>query len=300
MNERCGYCVRAGGRKQWGGFPEREDFVMTAFVLALAVAAAPVPKGTTADEFAAVRAKAIKFLKEKQDKNGSWETEVVGMDGGSTALAALALMEAGVPANDPAIASAVEYLLALKPEKTYVVSLQTQVLARVDARKHAKTIQANADRLLKDAIKKNGKLAGWSYPGNDIADGSNTHFAVTGLHAAARAGAKVDPDIWRKVRDHYAATQHADGGWMYLNAGGDRPSHSMTVAALLGLTLATQHDKDAKGPDPAFEKGVTHLLSGKLGELGQGKIAFVGWMTTAELGRALGSNEFKAGKVTKA
>jgi hypothetical protein len=276
-------------------------------VLVLA-AAAPAPKDEKGDrEFRekvdAAREKGVKFLKEKQGKDGSWESEVLGpitgMTGGVTALTALGLLEAGVPANDPAITKAVEYLVAVKPEKTYVVALQTQVLARVDAKKHAKQIQTNADWLMEKAIMKNGKLEGWSYPANAIADNSNTHFAIVGLHAAAGAGAKVDPVIWKLIRDYYAATQRGEGGWAYHNVGDAAPvSQSMTVAGLLALTVAVKYDKQAKGPDPAFEKGMKYLLS-RGGELGEAKSTFVGWMTVAELGRALETTEFKSGERAK-
>lgn len=110
----------------------------------------------------------------------------------------------------------------------------------------------------------------------------------------------MDADIWRQLRDFYAATQHKDGGWMYHNGEGVGVSHSMTVAALLGLAVATKYDKNANGQDPAFDKGMALLLGGKLGELGQGKSTLIGWMSVAELGRALDATEFKAGKVTKA
>ncbi len=283
---------------------------MTSVLIAVALAAAnPVPKDEKADrEFRekvdAAREKAVGFLKKQQGKDGSWESlaleSIAGLKGGTTALVTLSLLEAGTPANDPAVTKAVEYLLALNPDKTYVVSLHMQVLARVDAKTHVGVIQANADWLMQKAIRKEKKLLGWSYPGNDIADNSNTHFAIMGLHAAAQAGAKVDPEIWKQVRDYYAATQLADGGWRYHNAGGDHVSHHMTVAALLGLTIATKYDKQAKGPDPAFEKGMKALLGGKLGEFGDGKSRFVSWMTTAELGRALGTTEFTSGKLAKA
>ena len=279
---------------------------MTPLLVSLALAvAAPVPKDDAADKALrdkvdSARAKAVKYLRDQQGKDGSWEGAVLGsiagLTGGTTALATLALLEAGVPVNDPTVAKAVEFLLPLKPEKTYVVSLQTQVLARVDAKKYAKEIQANADWLLEKVIVKDKKLQGWSYPGNDIADNSNTHFAIMGLHAAAKAGAKVDPDIWRKVRDHFADTQMKDGGWRYTDRGSDT-SHSMTVVGLLGLAVATKYDKDAKGPDPAFEKGMKALLGDKFGD---GKSMFVAWMTTAELGRALGTTEFTSGKLGKA
>jgi hypothetical protein len=279
---------------------------MTSFLVSLALAAAaPVPKDDMADrefrekvDFA--RLKAVKFLREKQDADGSWESVsqmLAGMKGGSTALATLALLEAGVPAKDPAVAKAVEFLLTIKPERTYVVSLQTQVLARVDAKKYAKEIQANADWLLDKAIMKDKKLQGWSYPSNVIGDNSNTHFAVMGLHAAAQAGAKVDAEIWSKIRDYFAATQKADGGWAYTNAGNTQTTHSMTTAALLALAVAVKYDKQAKGPDAAFDKGMEVLLGDKFGT---GKSTAYELFTTAELGQALGTTEFKAGKLAKA
>ncbi len=281
---------------------------MTALLVSLTlVIAAPVPKDDKLDkefrekvDFA--RLKAVRFLREQQQKDGSWDgltlSQIAGLKGGETGLATLALLEAGVPPNDPAVAKAVEYLLTVKPEKTYAVSLQTQVLARVDAKKYAKEIQANADWLLEKAILKDKKLAGWSYPANNVADNSNTHFAVMGLHAAAQAGAKVDAEIWQKLRDYFADTQQKDGGWVYHNAGDGQTTRSMTTAGLLALAVATKYDKKTKGPDPAFEKGLATLLGEN--RFGKGKSEAYDLFTTAELGRAIGATEFKSGKLTKA
>jgi hypothetical protein len=282
-----------------------EGSAMTALLISMTLAvAAPVPKDDEElqKKADAARTKAVKYLKEKQSKDGDWEGELLGalvsMKGGTTALATLALLEAGVATNDPAVAKAVEYLLTLKSDKTYVVSLHTQVLARVDAKKYAKEIQANADWFMEKAITKNGKLEGWSYPANQIADNSNTHFAVMGLHAAAQAGAKVDAEIWQKIRDYYTVTQQRNGGWTYHNAGDTQTTSSMTTVALLALAIAVKYDKQAKGPDRAFEKGMAALLDGA--GFGGGKSAAYELFTTAELGRALGTTEFKSGKMAKA
>jgi hypothetical protein len=280
---------------------------MTPLLISLALAAAPVPKDDKADrEFRekvdAARDKAVKYLKEKQGRDGSWESvtaNLAGLNGGTTALAALALLEAGTDPKDPAVANAVDYLLGLKLDKTYVISLQTQVLARVDAKKHAQLIQANADWLMGKAIIKEKKLRGWSYPAGEITDNSNTHFAIMGLHAAAQAGAKVDADIWQQIRDYYAATQKKDGGWQYTgtDVGAAPSTQSMTLAGLLGLTIAVKYDKKAKGPDAAFEKGMKALLTENFGD---GKSVGYDLFTTAELGRALGTTEFKSDKLGKA
>lgn len=277
---------------------------MTAFVLtAVLTVAAPVPEA--ADEqfekgVSAAREKAIDYLKKQQKPQGNWEGIVIGfladMEGGSTALVVFGLLEAGVPANDPAVAKAVDYLVTLDPKKTYVVSLQTQVLARVDARKHAVRIQANADWLLKQALRKGDRLEGWSYPQNNIADGSNTHFAVVGLHAAAQAGAKVDAKVWKEIREFYTRTQRKDGGWSYYgDARAEASSAGMTGAALVGLSVAAKYDKQAKKPDPAFEKGMATYTSDSPQAP---KSLMYNMMVTARLGRVLGVTEFKSGDKT--
>jgi hypothetical protein len=64
----------------------------------------------------------IAYLKREQSPRGHWG-EMAGYTGGVTALVTLSLLNAGVPADDPAIVKALEYLRAIKPERTYVVAL---------------------------------------------------------------------------------------------------------------------------------------------------------------------------------
>ena len=278
---------------------------MTVFILTATLSLACVhqkPEMTLDQKIGVAREKAIEFLKKQQDPNGRWEQTVLNlldMEGGTTGLATLALLEAGVPAKDPAVTKAVEYLAILEPKKTYVVSLQTQVLARADAKKHATQIQKNVDWLLEKAVRADGKLLGWSYPGQGLADNSNTHFAVVALHAAAQAGAKIDGKIWEQIRDLYARSQSASG-WGYYNNrsfGGERATLSMTTCGLVGLTLAARNDKNSKVPDADFEEGLVALL--KMDD-GASKSEGYNRMATAELGRALGVKEFKSGKAGRA
>jgi hypothetical protein len=278
---------------------------MTAFILTTAMSlagAAQNPEQTLDEKVATARDKAIAFLKNAQDKDGTWEGSVLSlladMNGGVTALATLALLEAGAPANDPAVTKAVAYLVKLEPKKTYVVSLQTQVLCRVKDKKHLPRIQNNADWLLGKAIKRGGNLEGWSYPGQDLADNSNTHFAVVALGDAAKAGAKIEAKTWEQIRDFYTRTQLASGWGYYSNRafGGDHVSLSMTTSALLGLIIAAKNDKNSKDPDPAFEKGMAAWLKLASGAKSRAYEHFA----TAELGRVLGTTEFKAGKMGRA
>jgi hypothetical protein len=274
---------------------------MLTFALCISMTvAAPVPKGVD-DKFEKAvsegRTRGIDYLKRMQNQEGNWEGVILkviaDMDGGQTSLVTLSLLEAGTPVNDPAITKAVDYLAKLPPNKTYVVSLQTQVLARIDAKIHQGQIQKNADWLVAQAIKTNDKLEGWSYPGNLMADGSNTHFAMMGLHAAAKAGAKVDEKLWQQARDMYLRTQ-TDDGWPYLTSIKDRSTRSMTACALVGLLVAAKHDKNAKLQNEAFDKGLTLLMPW---DLQSQKSTGYAMMVVAELGRLYGKNEFKvAGK----
>jgi hypothetical protein len=272
--------------------------VILAAVLAMS---APVPE--QADEkfqkdVAAVREKAIKYLKAQQTPQGNWEGLVLvflaDMEGGCTALVTLSLLEAGVPPGDPAVKKALDYLAKLPPKRTYVVSLQTQVFAKADAKKYAAQIQTNADWLIDTAIgfKKDGRLEGWSYPGNSIGDNSNTHFAVFGLHAAVNAGAKIDPKLWVEVRNYYLRTRK-DSGWSYHNGFGDATgSRSMTSAALVGLAVADKHEKPTDASKEVFEKGMKAFLAFPDENP---KSTGYQWLVSAELGRSIGSPTFKSG-----
>jgi squalene cyclase len=272
---------------------------MTAFVLSAMLAVLPVAKEAESQlqkDVEKARAKAIEYLKKQQKPGGTWGGValdfVLEMKGGSTALATLALLEAGVPASDPVVANAVEYLVTLPPEKTYVVSLQTQVLARADAKKHAKQIQKNTDWLVEKALRKADKLEGWSYPINKVADGSNTHFAVMALHAAAKAGAKIDAKVWEQIRDMYTRTQLKSGAWTYYYPERGAGNFSMTICGILGLSIAAKHDKDAKEPGEAFTKGMAAMFDLRKPSP---KSEMYRLFTTAELGRVLGGREFRSG-----
>lgn len=195
--------------------------------------------------------KGVKYLKDYAAKNGgNWEGLVlkalVDMDGGPTALAVLALLNSGVKVDDPAVQGGLKYLRERTPTKTYVVALQTMALsdALVLARdkKDLPLIQKNVAWFEKNALRRGGKLAGWSYPGNDIADNSNTQYALLGLYAAKVAGAKVEEQTWQEVQDYYTRTQQPDGDkagyWLYHNAGDEKPSFTMSVGGACGLLIA--------------------------------------------------------------
>lgn len=201
----------------------------------------------------------VKFLKKEQSSQGNWEGVVLNlladMEGGVTSLVTLSLLNCGVKPTDPVVAKALEYLRKVEPKKTYVVGLQTMVFEQTREKKDLPRIQKNAEWLIAHGIGwttnadhrvTGGTLSGWSYPGNQIADNSNTQYALLGLYAAKEAGAKIDDSVWKGIQEFYTRSQQAasptSGFWGYYNDrafGGERSSFSMTVAGVCGLLIAS-------------------------------------------------------------
>jgi hypothetical protein len=198
------------------------------------------------------------------EKDGKWEQYYPQaanlLPGGVTSLVVAALLESGSkPASAP-IARALAYLRTIEPDATYVIGLQTLVFARAEPKKDLARIQRNVDRLLaarcRDA---HDQLLGWTYRGStQVADNSNTQFAVIALDAADRAGAKVQRKVWEEIRDYYVRTQQSDGGWVY-NASLPNATRTltMTYAGTCGLLLAQQRLRDRKQePAQAVERAI--------------------------------------------
>jgi hypothetical protein len=207
--------------------------------------------------------RAVEYLKNKQNPQGTWEGIVLqflaGMEGGQTALVTLALLNSGLVKPDDAIlVKPLRYLKDLPPSKTYVVALTNLVFAETRDKKYSQKIQANADWLIEHATgwnKEKGTLDGWSYPQNQIADNSNTQYALLGLYAAKQAGAQIDQKVWEAILDYYTRTQRTKGPksgyWTYYNERDNMPSISMTVAGVCGLLIAGMGlDKSEQELDP--------------------------------------------------
>ncbi len=154
---------------------------------------------------------------------------------GQTSLAVLALRAAGVPADDPAIAGGVQYLLrhgAGMARGVYETSLKVMAFEAVDPAAYGDEIAAGARYL----IKAQQASGGWSYGGSGRTDNSNSQFAVLGLHSAAKSGARIPDAVWEAARSYFVAGQNADGGWAYRSRAG-RSYGSMTAAGVASLYI---------------------------------------------------------------
>jgi hypothetical protein len=187
----------------------------------------------------------VKFLRQVQRLEGSWEVDVTaaGMKGGWTSLALLALLNAGVPADDPAVARGLEYLRRLESGMTYVRALQAMAYAEAGRPEDRERIKENVDWLIRARIMHGNQLAGWTYQISPSAtpDNSNTQYALLGLYAGKTAGIAIPREVWESIRAFYIRTQQDDGGWLYSERGaphGSGSSLTMTTAGLSGLLIA--------------------------------------------------------------
>ncbi|MGI6401715.1 MAG: DUF4159 domain-containing protein [Thermoguttaceae bacterium] len=196
---------------------------------------------------------AVSYLQKRQTNKGSWQ-EYPGYEPGTTALCALALLNAGLDKNDPTLAAALEYLRgfsALDQNQTYPISLQTMVFCIADPVEYRAEIESNLAWLVARQMKtRNDHFGGWSYVGNrqesERADNSNSQFAILALFEAELAGFRIDDDVWNNAENYWLRMQNDDGSWGYrsstLNAEGFPSGYgtgSMTCAGIASLAICS-------------------------------------------------------------
>ena len=191
----------------------------------------PTETSVTSEQVAGAIDGGIAFLRSRQLGNGGWpESRYVG---GTTALALLTMLNAGVDVGDPAVRHGLQHLVAVPNRYTYVVALKCMALAAADPKGYAREIHGAA-RWLWQAQQDSGT---WGYtPGRSGYDHSNTQFALLGLHEAAKAGVQVPTQTWRRSQRHFLLAQQGDGGWAYRQSGASYGS--MTCAGLASLLIA--------------------------------------------------------------
>jgi len=217
--------------------PARSHKTLAGALCAAVLLACPLARGAvTSDEVKGAVQRALAYLRQTQRPDGSWSGG--GHQGGTTALAVLGMLHAGVPGNDPAVARGLAALDRVPNQATYVVSLKAQVYAVLNDPRYRRQLQAAADWLVRTQL----STGMWSYGlvrgGGGRGDNSNTQFALLGLHEAAKAGIRVPQVVWQNSRRHFTNVQVPDGGWGYRS---ERRSYgSMTVAGVASLYIAGQ------------------------------------------------------------
>lgn len=197
-------------------------------------------------------------------------------------LALLALHRAGYPDGHPLKAELLGLVKGRTVESTYVAALQAMALAEIDPVAHRERIRHCA-QLLVDSQGVNGQ---WDYAvklalpdvpatgrikrrGDGPASGDNsvTSYAVLGLHACARAGIDLDPDVLTRVRGWWLQCQNPDGGWGYNDSGNreanDGHRKTYTTNASYGSATASAVAALAAIRDLREEDGRVHAAIGR-------------------------------------
>jgi hypothetical protein len=222
-------------------FPAR-PFVAIAGLLAVHALASPTQGAVTREDVERAIRDGVRFLKQEQRPDGSWEDTNPQAKTGTTSLVTLALLTAGEKPDSPVIRKALDHLRLFGPERlnsTYAIALQTMVFATADPERDQLRIAANVAWLESAQIKpgQRGPPGCWTY--TEIpqgGDNSNTQYALLGLNAAGEVGVPVRPEVWALARNYWEKTQRRDGGWGY-HAGDMLSTSSMTCAGVSSLVI---------------------------------------------------------------
>ncbi len=183
-------------------------------------------------------------------------------------LSFVALMKAGEPHDSPLMAEAVVHVLgkikdgvySAPGDQIYEAALDVTLLADLDGEKYLPQIQIIANYLAENQSPEGH----WNYlpPKKDVqrtgGDVSVSHYACLGLWSAARAGVKVDPQVWVKVLNWMSANHNPDGGYAYnpgvaIGNDGVNSTMNMTVNGV-GIMCIAMLNLDPQSL-PSFEKG---------------------------------------------
>ena len=171
-------------------------------------------------------------LATEQSRDGSFKG-----DAGTTALCLYALAHAGRDPEAPEMQAALRYLLANQARPgNYAASLTVMALFTLDRELHAKRIRSLA-ALIARGQAKNGQ---WTYNlrgGRAGGDNSNTQFAVLALWYARRAGAEIDPEVFKRTLAFFETTQNDDGGWGYSDKERRKSYGTMVATGLTSLIV---------------------------------------------------------------
>jgi hypothetical protein len=237
---------------------------------ALMAAQMPLPTTRAADTRTIVEAikKGTEYLK-SAEKDGNWElvqkpvgTEPFdvksGQFTGRTALAAWAILSAGVDEKDPSMASAIKFLEANPSLGVYTLGIREQVWSALDpAPAVHEAMEKDTDLLLRGTKTWDENSTGFygytiNEPAKENYDHSVSQFGVLGMWAAAQAGLNIPRQYWQMAALSWMSHQYPDGTWTYRYLApepADNHDVSMTAAGLATLLIVQDQFPNAGSRD---------------------------------------------------
>jgi len=238
-------------------------FAVLLLALAQAPAAGPAPELVNR----AVDRGAL-WLIRNQYPDGSWAYLPDGRySSGPTALAAYALLKAGMPREHRTLRLALDQLASHPPQFTYDAAMRCLLLTSLKG----PGLDPRLRRASAFFLERRPGLFDY-VPEGEGGDFSNTQFAMTALVALDRAGRKRKTEFWQDMLDFLLGEQGADGGWSYHSD--LPPSFTMTLSGFAG-TAACQGILDERGAgkrsrartDAALEKARAWLAAHRAADL---------------------------------
>ena len=191
-------------------------------------------------------AQGVNYLKDRR-RNGAWRD--ITSVGDVTALAALALLNAGESPDDERMQLTLQYIadqMHVGALTTYSASLKVMALAAAEPNpkknRYLREIENAAGWLIQNQLR-NG---GWTYNNTGgSGDSSNSQFAILALHAAVGLGLDVPQQTWEKAERYWEKCYVRGGGFGYSpNRQDVRPS--MSCAGISSWIIIQENLADFK------------------------------------------------------
>jgi hypothetical protein len=235
--------------------------------------------------------KAQNYLFSKQT-NGTWETvpkrvpgpalgggdTTAAQYGGMTALVTYALLDSGIPASDPRLKPAIDFLKTTEDViGIYALGTRCQVWHLIPQDASVRKCMLRDGTLLVNAIKSKGEGTGfYDYTcdaGPDAPAGYYDHsvsqYGVLGLWACSQSGLELKSSYWQTMDTAWRKAQNADGGWSYHRGAANHAykdsTIAMTAAGVASLFITADQLNfgnvvcDGNATDPTIERGLAYL-----------------------------------------
>ena len=143
-------------------------------------------------------------------------------DAGEAALAALALIKAEVPADDPGLLACLDRTRArfdgsvYKPGRTGGTEIyEAGVIALAYANADPAAYKSQLDAIARYLTAKQNGNGSWDYSNRTAGDSSISQYAILGLWEAENAGVRVPAKVWDSAARFFLGSQASNGGWRY-------------------------------------------------------------------------------------
>lgn len=196
-------------------------------------------------------------------------TQAESQQPGESALAAFAMVKAGVTADDPSLAAYLQKVDDCFPTSSaytparpgpaglslYEATVIILLYVNLDPVGYRNRIEAVTQYILQNQTA-NG---GWDYAHRmqgDKGDTSISQYAILGLWEAENAGVKIPARVWDRAAQFFISKQGAAGGWNYhRDEPGRADSISMTAAGVGSLLICKRqlehHRSSSSGDAPS-------------------------------------------------